>query len=121
MKENKTFREKIEENKQAIQFYEQQIEEVKDYEKVDFDNSVRKAEKEVGKVSQPDRVRFAIDAMVFHFTIEQIKDLTGAGRETVRKTIIQEQIRDNCRIAGHIADGKQGRNPKVYFSNGDDL
>lgn len=84
-------------------------------EKEKYNKKVKKAEEEIGQISQTARIRFALGSVNHIFTIDQIQNMTGAGRETVRRALVLEEIDNNVRHVGEIDNGQRGRNTSVYF------
>jgi hypothetical protein len=93
----------------------EEIEGVTEDEKREYESMMTEVERNQGQTGVGTSVRFAISAMDGMWTIDDVKELSGASRDTVETVVEQEEIRDNCELISRAKTG--GMSKGIYITH----
>lgn len=92
-------------------FYDD-IEGVTDREEQVYEKRMEQFEREHGQGAVGDRVRIAISVLEPVWTIDDLKELSSASRDTVERVVSKEQIRN---IVEQVGKARTGGRPKSIY------
>lgn len=100
-----------------VEIESEDVEGITDEEVTVYQNKMAVVQTQQGQPAKSTYARFAITAMSGVWTLDDIVELSGASRDTVRRVVDQEEIRDVVNQVGKAKTGKRRKAVYITLTN----